>query len=50
VVIGLYMFLWGKAQEMKEKKEVEPPITATSDNTSCIVDLEHPLLTNNSAP
>ncbi|KAJ8438803.1 hypothetical protein Cgig2_023837 [Carnegiea gigantea] len=50
VAIGLYVFLWGKAQEMKEKKEVEPPITATSDNTSCIVDLEQPLLTDNSAP
>ena len=51
VIIGLYVVLWGKSQELKSKLD---PISATypvkmpHEEINDQIDLEQPLLTNNS--
>lgn len=50
VITGLYVVLWGKAEEMKGKSEHgqgNPTTITNQDNTSCITDLERPLLKDN---
>lgn len=42
VIIGLYTVLWGKAKDHEEIKN-----TTNGENVSAIVDLEHPLLSEN---
>ncbi|KAJ8438808.1 hypothetical protein Cgig2_023842 [Carnegiea gigantea] len=49
-IIGLYAVLWGKAEEMKKKIELEPrnspPSITREDDTSCGINLEEPLFTD----
>ncbi|OMO59512.1 hypothetical protein COLO4_34189 [Corchorus olitorius] len=58
VIIGLYVFLWGKAKELEEmKQETDPRLLKKqpnnleeeySDENDCRIDLENPLLSRTS--
>ncbi|CAA2990635.1 WAT1-related At4g30420 [Olea europaea subsp. europaea] len=59
VIVGLYVVLWGKAKENEELMNVDPsqikqqsnqkPLSSeSSDETSCRIDLEEPLLSDKS--
>lgn len=58
VIIGLYVVLWGKAQDLRDVKmdknpklqncDQSPTVDESLDKTSCKIDLEEPLLSNNS--
>lgn len=60
VIFGLYVVLWGKAEdhvEIDAKKETEEQntdhkilIAESLDKTSCEIDLEEPLLSNKMTP
>ncbi|KAI3444087.1 hypothetical protein Pfo_000752 [Paulownia fortunei] len=59
VIVGLYILLWGKAKDHEEMKDETSQTKKQSDqttlynkisgNTSCNIDLEEPLLSENSA-
>ncbi|KAM7472862.1 hypothetical protein LguiA_011045 [Lonicera macranthoides] len=58
VIIGLYVVLWGKSQDLQDVKmdknpklqdcDQSPIVDESLDKTSCKIDLEEPLLSNNS--
>ncbi|KAL1563540.1 WAT1-related protein-like protein [Salvia divinorum] len=49
IIIGLYTVLWGKAKDHEEmkKQDAQQQNNVNGENVSTIVDLEHPLLSEN---